>query len=852
MTRLPRSLGRRAPIPAVGLLYALAVFVLTMPGSLHPSHQIIGNNADVWIFYWDTWWLGRAIAEGRPWFFTPYLFHPLGADLLAHSHAFPFSAIALLIRPLLGPVAAYNLSLLFGLWIGAMGTFLLVHEIAGDRAAALLAGFLFTFAPYHITQALAHANLSAIHWWPFYALFLHRLLRRGRVTDLVGTGFFAALTLWASLHLALLLGVWTVVYLGWHLVRALRRRKRWDRLAWPALRLGLATLLALILSLPLLLPLLTSQARWDQTPVLVDETMTRQTDLLAYAIPPPYHPLLGKWTGPLYHRFETNQEGMPYLGYGAVVLALLALRRWRREAGGWLLTAGLGLVLAAGPVLRWNGTLYPRWPLPYRLLGEHFPFSALRVPDRFNLLVVFGLAVSAGLGVAGLSRRHRWRLIPLALLIVGEYWYAPLPTMELPPRSPFFAQMAQDPAWYGVVDYPMGYTASKRWLYYQTLHGKPIVEGHVSRYTAQNYAFIASQPLLRALYPAWDRPARLPDEMLAPSPDIPIALGPALRSLAEANVRYRLVHKPYTSPNLSARLQRLLPSIPSYEDGSLSVYELTHPRFLLDEGMPLPLSPTVSLLRLDLRPPTTEKPDWRLLALATLEAPSAAPLRCRLELLDGSGAVRDLGVSLTFFEELPPAEGSWRVGDLDVLTESFSLPPDLEAGRYRWALTCPDYRRVPLPGWLERPPDGPPLPLRRPTGITYGSAIRLRGYSWQAVGPSLRLTLLWEALEPPTDDYKVFIHLLDGTGALARQHDAMPCAGACPTSGWKAGDRIADQALLPLGGLPPGEYRLAVGLYHPTTLQRLPARDPAGQPYRDAYVVLPERLRITAFPVPDR
>jgi hypothetical protein len=107
-------------------------------------------------------------------------------------------------------------------------------------------------------------------------------------------------------------------------------------------------------------------------------------------------------------------------------------------------------------------------------LVEHlFPISAIRVPDRFNLLTVFSLAVSAGLGTAQLEKRRSWLLIPLILLVIVECLCIPIPMLDLLPGSPFLTQMAQEPPTYAVVDYPMGYTASKRWLYYQTLHGKP-------------------------------------------------------------------------------------------------------------------------------------------------------------------------------------------------------------------------------------------------------------------------------------------------------------------------------------------------------------------------------------------
>ena len=71
-------------------------------------------------------------------------------------------------------------------------------------------------------------------------------------------------------------------------------------------------------------------------------------------------------------------------------------------------------------------------------------------------------------------------------------------------------------------------------------------------------------------------------------------------------------------------------------------------------------------------------------------------------------------------------------------------------------------------------------------------------------------------------DYTVFIHLLDSEGHIQGQADSPPSAGTYPTSVWDAGEVIADLHTISLRpNLPPGEYRLAIGLYDPETGQRL-------------------------------
>jgi hypothetical protein len=77
------------------------------------------------------------------------------------------------------------------------------------------------------------------------------------------------------------------------------------------------------------------------------------------------------------------------------------------------------------------------------------------------------------------------------------------------------------------------------------------------------------------------------------------------------------------------------------------------------------------------------------------------------------------------------------------------------------------------------------------------------------------------------------------------QSDAIPCNWQCPTAQWQAGDVISDQATIPLGTLPPGEYGIAAGLYTEDTLERLPVRGPDGERYPNDYFILPDAFTIS-------
>lgn len=129
-----------------------------------------------------------------------------------------------------------------------------------------------------------------------------------------------------------------------------------------------------------------------------------------------------------------------------------------------------------------------------------------------------------------------------------------------------------------------------------------------------------------------------------------------------------------------------------------------------------------------------------------------------------------------------------------------------------------------------------PLDIQPPQlmGQTFGDGeIRLAGLSYQLVEQSgerwLNVWLRWEAIAPSGTDYKVFIHLLDASGMIIAQHDGVPVSSYAPTRIWTAGMTIDDRYNIVLPTLlPPGEYRLSVGLYDPLTGDRLPLKNGGG------------------------
>lgn len=142
----------------------------------------------------------------------------------------------------------------------------------------------------------------------------------------------------------------------------------------------------------------------------------------------------------------------------------------------------------------------------------------------------------------------------------------------------------------------------------------------------------------------------------------------------------------------------------------------------------------------------------------------------------------------------------------------------------------------------------------------FGSAIQLHGFTLTAANTSepavanadthspahisvsanaeLHLNLEWRARQAPQKEYTVFVHLLDAQNNLVRQQDNPPLNGGYKTNIWDAGERVVDSYGLDLNQLPPGEYRLMLGMYASEGGERLPAQSAQGVEYPNREIPL--------------
>lgn len=119
-------------------------------------------------------------------------------------------------------------------------------------------------------------------------------------------------------------------------------------------------------------------------------------------------------------------------------------------------------------------------------------------------------------------------------------------------------------------------------------------------------------------------------------------------------------------------------------------------------------------------------------------------------------------------------------------------------------------------------------------GFAIHHQVSLTGYKVDKTevkaGETIQVALYWRAQKEMTEDYTVFVHLVDEEDTIWGQHDSQPVNNYYPTSFWDPGEVVKDEhALVVREDVRPDEYRIEVGMYRLADGQRLTIVDQDGQ-----------------------
>lgn len=541
---------RLREILVIAFAYGALTVCYTWPTARLAAKAFIGDGKDGFQNVWNMWWVRHCLLELRNPYFTDLLHHPHGISLVFQSLN-PFNGlISVPLQSLFPMELTYNLVVLFSFVMSGVGMYLLAKDLTGNRDGAFVAGMIYAFSPYHMGHTLGHLQLIAMEWVPFYLLFLVRILKGGgRRNTLLAAGclVLSALCSWYYLVYSLLLTALLMLKAALRRGTGLRDGTLW--------RAALAVLLGMLVLSPLIGRMI--GAKLSTAFLGAHDPETYMADLTGFFVPGAISTWGALWCRGIWKTWMGNaSEHSAFLGYSVVALGIYACVRVRASRF-WGVVAIIGAVLALGPHLTVLGRSLAV-PLPYLVLHRWVPFfSFTGMPARFAFVTVIGTAVMAAYGMqaieARLQRGRRVLGAAIPMLLVGlEFLTVPYPVTSI--RVPdFYHRMAADGESYAIIDAPM-----IEWiLYYQTVHGKPMIGGYVTRPPAENYRFLTEMPVVATL--ALNAPAAGPE-----------ATRGALDMLRGWNVRYIITHGEGHAEYVESHLK--LPQV--YDDDLIKVYEL--------------------------------------------------------------------------------------------------------------------------------------------------------------------------------------------------------------------------------------------------------------------------------------
>lgn len=312
---------------------------------------------------------------------------------------------------------------------------------------------------------------------------------------------------------------------------------------------------AVVIGTALIIPLASAAAQLFRTGDYVTPPRHWQSgpqgiDLLTVLMGNPMHSVYGPAIQRLYRYAGIDLvEQALWLGIVPLVaIAILSKDKPARAgvAGRWMWIGGLFLTWSAGAYLIAAG-FDTGLPLP-QALAHYVPvLSNARIPGRAVVMVQLAAAVLCALVAA----RREWKastiVIAMAIVIVDTV-ALPISMYQLPPAGPIERVLGDDAVAGSVLELPAGVRdglsdmgfVDHRALWFQTIHGRPIVGGFTARLSDRVKAAYARDPTLMALIEQRDR---------AIPPDL-------VGRLTPYGIRFVVLNRDKTSREFREALQR--------------------------------------------------------------------------------------------------------------------------------------------------------------------------------------------------------------------------------------------------------------------------------------------------------
>ena len=560
-----RAIGVHVLVVAAFALPAVALWWHAWDG--HLSSTLTCACGDAGQTVWFVAWPAYALAHGLDPFYSGAVQAPYGVNLLANASAVPIGVLVAPLTLTAGPIAATNVALTLCPALSGWSCWVAARSLVSWQPAALLAGLVFAYSPFVVTNlAMGHAGLALLVVPPLLLVATRHVLfgaPERRVRWGVALGALLGLQFLISSEV---LAIAVVVGAPCALVAAVVGRRSLGSVSELARALAAAGLVALgVLAFPLWLfvwgPQHLHGPLWPGASV-EGNAVSALWDAGRYRAAAGTLLRFGGYEG---------QAGPPSSYLGPVLLALggASLVAARRRRSAWVLALGavLATVCSFGALVWWTpGHAVNLWA-PWRILGT-WPLLDDVIPQRFSAVTDLCLALVICVGIDSVRRAPfvgrragSWCTVAAVIILsaaaVGSTWrtyQVPFETRAVAAPEWFRVAAPRLPPQTIVLSYPFpfpldGSSAPMVWqavdgMQFRLAGGYVKEPGHGGR-------------------PLSDRPLSSPYDLLAPltaraDGRLPAARAPEVDALRAALARWRVdvvvVVEKGRDPQLALRL----------------------------------------------------------------------------------------------------------------------------------------------------------------------------------------------------------------------------------------------------------------------------------------------------------
>jgi hypothetical protein len=425
--RVMRLIKKLTPISGLALIACVLLWRALVGGEVLLAADFVGHwspwkaqlspagpphNADlsdsILYYYPSRLYASQSIRRGEWPLWNPYTL--CGTPFLGTGESAVLSPLTLLFY-LLPTAKAFGYTAFVQLLLAGVFMLLLLREVGVSPAGAFLGACTFMLNGFFVVWLEMLSLVAVGLWLPLALLLIRRWFRLGRARDLlllalvIGAQFLAGF-LQMSLYFLTACGLFSV----WEAFCRTAEDRRARGPLRAVLGVSLATLLGTLLASAQLLPHI-ELIRLSQREALAAPWKALNLDYLRHLVTFVWPDFYGSPVGNHYHGAVNYTELCGYIGVAPLLLAFLAIRRWRRRETMFFLVLAL-FALAIYLETPLNAALY------YLVPGYHLSIGSTRIIYLF----CFAGAALAAIGFDSLfepGRARSRRQTVLQVLIIG-------------------------------------------------------------------------------------------------------------------------------------------------------------------------------------------------------------------------------------------------------------------------------------------------------------------------------------------------------------------------------------------------------------------------------------------------